>query len=57
MNTVASLEGEQITHLRGEENWIEVSGFKADRSFYRTAVLACRGRAWHEVAFEYPTQT
>ena len=34
-----------------------VSRFKADRSFYRKAVLACAGRVWHEVAFEYPTQT
>jgi hypothetical protein len=24
--------------------------------FYRKAVLACAGRVWHEVAFEYPTQ-
>jgi hypothetical protein len=56
MNAVAFMDGEQITHLHGEENWIEVSGFKADRSFYRKAVLACGGRAWHEVAFEYPTQ-
>ena len=37
--------GEQITHLHGEENWIEVSGFKADRSFYREAVLAFGGLA------------
>ena len=57
MNAVAFVDGEQITHLHGEENWIEVSGSKADHSFYRKAVLACGGRAWHEVAFEYPTQT
>ena len=57
MNAVAFVDGEQITHLHGEENWIEVSGLKADRSFYRKAVLACAGRVWHEVAFEYPTQT
>jgi hypothetical protein len=57
MNAVAFVNGEQITHLHGEENWIEVSGSKADHSFYRKAVLACGGRAWHEVAFEYPTQT
>jgi hypothetical protein len=57
MNAVAFVDGEQITHLHGEENSIEVSGLKADRSFYRKAVLACAGRVWHEVAFEYPTQT
>jgi hypothetical protein len=56
-NAVAFVDGEQITRLHGEENWIEVSGFKADRSFYRKAVLACAGRVWDEVAFEYPTQT
>ena len=57
MNAIAFVEGEQITHLRGEEDWIEVAGFKADHSFYRKAVLACAGRVWHEVAFEYPTQS
>jgi hypothetical protein len=56
MNAIAFVDGERITHLHGEENWIEVSGFKAERSFYRKAVLACAGRVWHEVAFEYPTQ-
>ena len=56
MNTIAFVEGEQITSLHGEKNWIEVSGVKADRSFYRKAVLACDGRVWHEVTFEYPTQ-
>ena len=57
MNAIAFVEGEQITHLRREEDWIEVAGFKADHSFYRKAVLACAGRVWHEVAFEYPTQS
>jgi hypothetical protein len=44
MNAVAFVDGEQITRLQGEENWIEVSGLKVDRSFYRKAVLACAGR-------------
>jgi hypothetical protein len=57
MNAVAFVNGEQVTHLHGEENWIEVSGLKADHSFYRKAVLACDGRVWHEVSFEYPTQS
>ena len=30
MNAIAFVEGEQITHLRSEEDWIEVAGFKAD---------------------------
>ena len=57
MNAVAFGDGEQITHLQGEENWIEVSGFKADESFYRKSVLACDGQVWHEVSFEYPTES
>jgi len=57
MNTIAFVDGEQITHLHGEENWIEVSGTKADHSFYRKAVLACDGQVWHEVSFEYPTES
>ena len=46
MNAIVFVEGEQITHLRSEEDWIEVAGFKADHSFYRKAVLACAGRVW-----------
>jgi hypothetical protein len=57
MNTIAFVDGEQITHLHGEEDWIEVAGLKADHSFFRKAVLACDNRVWHEVAFEYPTQS
>jgi hypothetical protein len=56
MKAVAFGDGEQITSLRGEQNWIEVSGFKADRIFYRKIVLACSGRSWHEIAFEYPEE-
>jgi hypothetical protein len=57
MNAIAFVDGEQITHLHGEEYWIEASGTKADHSFYRKAVLACDGRVWHEVSFEYPTES
>jgi hypothetical protein len=56
MNAIAFVDGEQIMHLHAEENWIEVSGFKADHSFYRKALLACDGQVWHEVSFEYPTE-
>jgi hypothetical protein len=48
MKSVAFVDGEQITRLRGERSWIEVSGFKGDRIFYRKAVLACGGTSWHE---------
>lgn len=55
LKTVAFVEGETITRLRGERNWIEVSGLKGDRIFFREAVLACAGTTWHHVAFEYPS--
>jgi hypothetical protein len=56
MKAVAFGEGEQITSLRGEGNWVEVSGFKANRMFYRKIVLACAGKSWHEIAFEFPQE-
>ena len=54
MQALAFVEGEEITYLRGERTWIAVSGTKGDRIFYRKAVLACAGKRWHHVAFEYP---
>jgi len=54
MQSVAFAEGETPTYLRGERNWIVVSGTKGDRIFYRKATIACGGRAWHHIAFEYP---
>jgi hypothetical protein len=54
MRAVAFIDGEEITALRGERDWIAVSGLKADRIFYRKAVLACAGKRWHHMAFEYP---
>jgi hypothetical protein len=56
MKNVAFADGEQITHLRGERTWIEVSGFKGDRIFYRKSLLACGGTSWQEVALEYPAE-
>jgi hypothetical protein len=56
MKNVAFADGEQITHLRAERTWIEVSGFKGDRIFYRKSVLACGGTSWHEVTLEYPAE-
>jgi hypothetical protein len=54
MKEIAFGEGETITYLRGEKDWIAVSGVKGDRVFYRKAVIACAGRSWHQIAFEYP---
>ena len=54
MQSVAFAEGETLTYLRGERDWIAVSGSKGDRIFYRKAIIACGGKAWHHIAFEYP---
>jgi hypothetical protein len=57
MKSVAfSGEGETLTYLQGERSWIAAAGFKASRMFYRKAILACGGRVWHHVAFEYPPE-
>ena len=54
MRAIAFAGGETLTYIRGESDWIAVSGTKGDRIFYRKAVVACDGRAWHQIAFEYP---
>jgi len=54
MKAVTFADGEEITYLRGEAGWIAVSGRKSERIFYRKAVLACGGKVWRHVAFEYP---
>jgi hypothetical protein len=56
MKTIAFAEGEEVTYLRGERDWIVVSGFKGERIFYRKAALACGGTRWHQVALEYPRE-
>jgi hypothetical protein len=55
MKGVAFADGEEVTKVRGERNWIAVSGFHSDRIFYREALLACAGDRWHHIAFEYPS--
>lgn len=54
MKTIAFGDGEVVTYLRGERNWIVASGVKGDLIFYRKAIIACGGKSWHHVAFEYP---
>ena len=49
-------EGETLTSIQGERSWIAVAGFKESRMFYRKAILACGGRVWHHIAFEYPPE-
>ena len=54
MDTVATQQGEGVTYLRRERDWLAVSGLKGGRIFYRKAVIACGGNMWHHIAFEYP---
>jgi serine/threonine-protein kinase len=54
MKALSARRGEQVTYSRRGRDWLAVSGFKGDRIFYRKAVIACNGRSWHHIAFEYP---
>jgi hypothetical protein len=54
MNTIAAQDGEAVTYFRREQDWLAVSGMKGNRIFYRKAVIACGGKTWHHIAFEYP---
>lgn len=54
MRDIAFTEGEQVSYLRGERDWIVVSGSKDNHIFYRKAALACGGKSWHRIEFEYP---
>ena len=56
MRSIVFAKDETITYLRGERTWVAVSGFKDSRIFYRKAILACAGKAWHHIAFEYPAE-
>src|SRR5712691_155992 len=53
---VAFVEGEDLTYLQREPNWVAVAGLKGERGFYRKAMLACSGRQWRHIAFEYPAE-
>jgi hypothetical protein len=43
-----------VTYARDGGTWLVLSGFKGSHIFYRKAMLACGGRAWHNLEFEYP---
>jgi hypothetical protein len=49
-----TVHGGKITYERQGRTWIVVSGFFGNRIFYRKAMLACSGSAWHYMEFEYP---
>ena len=50
------LGGEQVSYIRGEQDWLAVYGVKDNRIFFRKVVLACAGKSWHHIAFEYPDE-
>lgn len=56
MQSIIFAKDETVTYLRGERTWVAVAGFKGSRIFYRKAILACAGKAWHHIAFEYPAE-
>jgi hypothetical protein len=59
LKAVAFVDGEEVSYLRRERDWLVVSGFKGDsgeRIFYRKVVLACGEREWRHIAFEYPAE-
>jgi hypothetical protein len=49
-----TVRGGHITYEREGRTWIVVSGFIGNRIFYRKAMLACGGAAWHYLEFQYP---
>jgi hypothetical protein len=54
MALLRRVPGGDITYEREGRTWIVVSGFFRNRIFYRKAMLACGGAAWHYLEFEYP---
>lgn len=56
MAAVKAVEGGRITYERAEPGWVVVSGFRGSRIFYRKAMLACGGRRWHQIEFDYPAE-
>jgi len=44
-----------VTYQRRGEQWSVISGYTtASHIFYRETMLACGGRKWHNLEFEYP---
>jgi serine/threonine-protein kinase len=54
--SVAFMDGEELRSLRRDRAWVEVSGFKGGRMYFRKAVLACGEREWRHVEYEYPAE-
>jgi hypothetical protein len=54
MDEIARRPGEKITYLSRGRTWIAVSGYRSGNIFYRKSNLACEGRRWHHIEFQYP---
>jgi hypothetical protein len=54
--SVAFQDGEDLRSLRRDRAWVEVSGFKGGRMYFRKAVLAYGEREWRHVEYEYPAE-
>src|SRR5262245_8524783 len=53
---VAFANDGEITYLRGESDWLAVSGVRGDQICYRKVEFGCGGRQWRHIAFEYPAK-
>jgi hypothetical protein len=59
LKAFAFVDGEDITFLVRERDWLVVSGFKGEKNeriFFRKVMLACDEREWRHIAFEYPAE-
>jgi len=50
----ATASDETVTYSADGDGWFVRSGLRQKRIFYRKALLSCRGRLAHLIAFEYP---
>ena len=57
MKSIAfAAEGEIPTYIQAGREWIAAAGFNGSRMFYRRAILACDGKVWQHVVYEYPRE-
>ena len=60
LRSFAFVDGEDVTYLRRERDWLVSFGFKDDkheRKFYRKVMLSCDGHRWRHLTVEYPVTT
>ena len=60
LRSLAFLNGEDVTYLRRERDWLVSFGFKDDkhqRKFYRKIMLSCDGHRWRHLTVEYTATT